>query len=62
MSNKRVIAKHLSWLFSRNCISGEPINTSYWEKVLPLEECQQVKVDEIAELENPYLAVLNETK
>ena len=32
------------------------------EKVLLLEECQQVKVDEIAELENHYLAVLNETK
>lgn len=32
------------------------------EKVLLLEECQQVKVDEIAELENHYLAVLNEIK
>ena len=32
------------------------------EKVLLLEECQQVKVDEIADLENHYLAILNGTK
>lgn len=32
MSNKRVITKHLSWVFSRKCVSGESINISYWRK------------------------------
>lgn len=62
MSNKRVITKHLSWVFSEMCFQGNQLISVTEEKLLLLEECQQVKVDEIARIRKHLLQLLNEIK